>query len=68
MEYYSAIKKEYIGVCSNEVDEPRAYYTKLKLSQKEKVSFTNAYIPMADLCFPGISDGKKSACNVGDMG
>ena len=44
MEYYSAIKKEYIGVCSNEVDEPRAYYTKLKLSQKEKVSFTNAYI------------------------
>ena len=26
VEYYSAIKKECISVCSNEVDEPRTYY------------------------------------------
>ena len=26
--YYSAIKKECICVSANEVDEPRAYYTK----------------------------------------
>ena len=27
MEYYSAIKKKYIGISSNEVDETGAYYT-----------------------------------------
>ena len=27
MEYYSAIKKEHIRVSSDEVDEPRTYYT-----------------------------------------
>ena len=34
MEYYSAIKKEHICISSNEVDEPRTYYT--ERSQKEK--------------------------------
>ena len=29
---------------------------------------TNVYIPMADLCCPGSTDGKESACNVGDVG
>ena len=27
MEYYSAIKKEYIGISSDEMDETGAYYT-----------------------------------------
>ena len=34
MEDYSVIKKEQIWVSSNEVDEPRTYYT--KWTQKEK--------------------------------
>ena len=33
MEYHSAIKKEHIWVSSNEVDEPRAYYTKWSRSE-----------------------------------
>ena len=45
MEYYSAIKKECIWVSSNEVDEPRAYYTEWSKSEREKqILFTNAYI------------------------
>ena len=35
MEYYSAIKKEWIWLSSSEVDEPRACYTEWS-SQKEK--------------------------------
>ena len=36
MEYYSAIKKEYIWVSSNEVDEPGAYYTGWSKSERER--------------------------------
>ena len=36
MEYYSVIKKEHIWVSSNEVDEPRAYYTKHSKSERER--------------------------------
>ena len=36
MEYYSALKKECIWVSSNEVDEPRTYYT---YSSYSEVSF-----------------------------
>ena len=36
MEYYSAIKKEHIWVSPNEVDEPRAYYTKWSKSERER--------------------------------
>ena len=35
MGYCSAIKKEHIWVSSNEVDEPRAYYTELSKSEKD---------------------------------
>ena len=35
VEYYSAIKKECIWVSSNEVDEPRAYYTEWCKSERE---------------------------------
>ena len=38
-------KKEWIWVCFNEVDEPRASYTEWSKSEREKqVSNTNAYI------------------------
>ena len=36
MEYYSANKKEHIWGSSNEVDEPRAYYTKWSKSERER--------------------------------
>ena len=45
MEYYSAIKKEYIWISSNEVDETGAYYTEWsKLERKTPIQYTNAYI------------------------
>ena len=38
-------KKENIWVGSNEVDEPRAYYTEWSKSEREReISHTNAYI------------------------
>ena len=38
-------KKEYIWVSSNEVDEPKAYYTEWSKSEREKqISYINAYI------------------------
>ena len=36
-------KKEHILVSSNEVDEPRTYYTELSESEKQ-LSYTNTYI------------------------
>ena len=36
MESYSAIKKGYIWVNSNEVDKPRIYYTEWSKSEKER--------------------------------
>ena len=36
MEYYSAIKKECIWVSSDEVDEPRTYYTEGSESERER--------------------------------
>ena len=40
MEYYSAI-----WLSSNKVDEPRAYYTEWRKSEREKqISYINAYI------------------------
>ena len=45
MEYYSAIKKEYIWISSNEVDETGAYYTEWsKPERKTPIQYTNAYI------------------------
>ena len=41
-------KKEHILVSSNEVDEPRAYYTEWSLSQKEK---NKCYILQYHKCF-----------------
>ena len=44
MEYYS-VKKECIWVSSNEVYEPRAYYTEWSKSEREKqIPYINAYI------------------------
>ena len=44
-DYYLAIKREHIWVSSNEVDEPRAYYTEWSKSEREKqVSYTNIYM------------------------
>ena len=38
-------KKEHIWVNSNEVDEPRAYYTEWGKSEREKqISYSNTYI------------------------
>ena len=38
-------KKECIWVSSNELDEPRAYYTELSKSERQKqVSYMNAYV------------------------
>ena len=37
-------KKEHIWVSSNEVDEPRAYYTEWSKSQKDKILYVNTYI------------------------
>ena len=43
-EYYSAIKKEYIWVSCNEMDEPRTYYTEWSKSDNEKqMSYINTY-------------------------
>ena len=36
MEYYSAIKKECIWVSSDDVDEPRTYYTEWGESERER--------------------------------
>ena len=45
VEYYSALKKEWIWVSSSEADELGAYYTeRAKLSQKEKILYINADI------------------------
>ena len=38
-------KKEHIWINSNEVDEPRAYYTEWGKSEREKqISYSNTYI------------------------
>ena len=45
MEYYSAIKKEYIWISSNEVDDTGAYYTEWsKPERKTSIQYTKAYI------------------------
>ena len=45
MEYYLAIKKERILVSSNEVDEPRTYYTECSKSERARqISYSNTYI------------------------
>ena len=45
MEYSLAIKKEYIWVSSNEVDETGAYYIDWSKSERETpIQYTNAYI------------------------
>ena len=45
MEYYSAIKKEYIWISSDEVDETGAYYTKWSKSERKiPLQYINAYI------------------------
>ena len=45
MEYYSAIKKKYIWISSNEVDETGAYYTEWsKPERKTPIQYNNAYI------------------------
>ena len=36
MEYYSAIKKEYIWISANEVDEPGSCYTERSKSETER--------------------------------
>ena len=36
MEYYSSIKRNKSSVISNEVDEPRAYYTERSKSERGK--------------------------------
>ena len=37
-------KKEYIWVSSNDVDEPRAYYTEWsKLEREKQILYTNTY-------------------------
>ena len=74
-----SLKKEGIWASSNEVDASRAYYTELDKSEKEKqISYINVhvwnlerwfwrmYLQGSD--FPGSSDGKASAYNVGDLG
>ena len=43
-DYYLAIKREHIWVSSNEVDEPRAYYTEWSKSERGKqISYINTY-------------------------
>ena len=38
-------KKEHIWISSNEVDEPRPYYTEWSKSEREtQISYINAYI------------------------
>ena len=45
MEYYSAIKTEFIWIGSNEADETGAYYTELSKSErKTPIEYINAYI------------------------
>ena len=45
MEYYSTIKKEYIWISSNKMDETRAYYTEWsKPERKTPIQYTNIYI------------------------
>ena len=40
-----SFKKECIQVTSNEVDDPRAYYTEWSKSERERyISYSNAYI------------------------
>ena len=45
MEYYSAIKKEYIWISSDEVDETGAYYTEWSKPEKKiSIQYIKAYI------------------------
>ena len=45
MEYYLAVKKEYIWISSNEVDETGANYTEWsKPERKTPIQYTNVYI------------------------
>ena len=44
MEYYLAIKEEFISINFNEVDEPRAYYTEQSKSERERQMYINTYI------------------------
>ena len=45
-------KKECIWVCSNEGDEPRAYYTEWSKSETEKqILYTNAYIQNLEIWY-----------------
>ena len=45
IEYYPAIKKEYIWISSNEVDETGAYYTEWsKPERKTPIQYTNVHI------------------------
>ena len=65
-------KKEHIWVHSNEVDEPRAYYTEWSKSEREKqVLYINVCVCVCVcVCMSGLpgSGGKESASNAGDLG
>ena len=55
MEYYSAIKKERIGINSSEVDEARACYTNWNKLEREKYQILmhiyDAYFYLSDFYF-----------------
>ena len=45
MEYYSAKKNVHFWISSNEVDEPRVYYTEWSKSERERqIQYSNTYI------------------------
>ena len=45
-------KQEHISVSSNEVNEPRAYYTEWSKSERERyISYSNAYIQNLEKCY-----------------
>ena len=59
MEYCSAIKKECIGVSSNEVDETGACYTESSKSErKTQLQYINALLKDQSWVFIGSTDAK----------
>ena len=67
LQFYS-LRKEKLGkCCSTKASQDNQNPTHRRLGAGEEV-LVSGYFPASDTGFPGGSDSKESACNVGDLG
>ena len=67
LQFYS-LRTEKLGkCCSTKANQDNQNPTHRRLGAGEGV-LVSGYFPASDMGFPGVSDSKEYACNVGDLG